>query len=184
MKPALPTLDDVLDFWFREIPESAWWEKNPAFDRRLQQRFGSLHAAARQGELWSWRRDIHGRLAEVIVLDQFSRNIFRDSGAAFACDTMALVLAQEAIATGAAQELSVKQRSFLYLPMMHSESSHIHEEALKLFAEPGMEFNLDFEKRHKAIIDRFGRYPHRNALLGRTSTAEELAFLQTPGSSF
>ncbi|MGH8492954.1 MAG: DUF924 family protein [Moraxellaceae bacterium] len=184
MKPTLPSQDDVLDFWFREIPESLWWEKNPAFDRRLQQRFAELHSAARQGELWSWRRDIHGRLAEVIVLDQFSRNLFRDQQQAFACDGMALALTQEAIATGEAQELPTKQRVFLYLPLMHSESALIHEQALKLFAEPGMEFNLDFERRHKAIIDRFGRYPHRNAVLGRESTAEEIVFLQTPGSSF
>lgn len=184
MKPLLPSQDDVLDFWFREIPESLWWEKSPAFDRSLAQRFGSLHAAARQGELWSWRRDIHGRLAEVIVLDQFSRNLFRDSAQAFACDGMALALAQEAIATGEAPELAPKQRAFLYLPLMHSESALIHEEALNLYAEPGLEFNLDFEKRHKAIIDRFGRYPHRNAILGRESMPEEIAFLQTPGSSF
>ncbi|HEX6592922.1 MAG TPA: DUF924 family protein [Moraxellaceae bacterium] len=184
MKTSLPTLDDVLDFWFREIPESAWWEKNPAFDRQLQQRFGALYAAARQGELYGWRRDIHGRLAEVIVLDQFARNFFRDSGQAFAGDSMALVLAQEAVATGEALELPPHQRAFLYMPYMHSESLAIHEQALLLFAEPGLEFNLDFEKRHKAIIDRFGRYPHRNAVLGRESTPEELAFLQTPGSSF
>lgn len=184
MKPALPSQDDVLDFWFREIPESLWWEKNPAFDRNLAQRFGALHAAASKGELWSWRRDIHGRLAEVIVLDQFSRNIFRDKAEAFACDSMALALAQEAINGGEAADLPVKQRAFLYLPLMHSESALIHEEALKRYAEPGLEFNLDFEKRHKAIIDRFGRYPHRNAVLGRLSTLEELAFLQTPGSSF
>ena len=180
--PAEPAV--VLDFWFREIPESAWWEKNPAFDLLLQQRFGELHTAARQGELWSWRRDIHGRLAEVIVLDQFSRNLFRDSAEAFSCDAMALALAQEAVSSGHAGDLPPRQRSFLYMPFMHSESAAMHREALRLFAEAGLEFNLDFENRHKAIIDRFGRYPHRNAVLGRESTAEELTFLQTPGSSF
>ncbi len=184
MNPSLPSLDDVLDFWFREIPESLWWEKNPAFDRRVQQRFGKLHEAARQGELWGWRRDIHGRLAEIIVLDQFSRNIFRDSAKAFACDSMALALAQEAVSSGGAGDLHPTQRAFLYMPFMHSESIAMHNEALRLFAESGLESNLGFEQRHKAIIDRFGRYPHRNAVLGRESTSEELAFLQTPGSSF
>lgn len=179
-----PTLDDVLDFWFREIPESAWWEKSSRFDTLLRVRFSALHRAAAKGELWHWRRDIHGRLAEIIVLDQFSRNLFRDQAEAFACDGMALVLAQEAIHSGLATELPLKHRAFLYLPFMHSESAAIHEEALRLYAEPGLEFNLDFERRHKAIIDRFGRYPHRNAALGRPSTAEELAFLETPGSSF
>lgn len=174
----------VLEFWFREVRESAWWEKNPAFDLLLQRRFGELHAAARQGELWSWRRNIHGRLAEVIVLDQFSRNLFRDSAAAFSCDAMALALAQEAVSSGNAGDLPPRQRSFLYMPFMHSESAAMHREALRLFSESGLEFNLDFEKRHKAIIDRFGRYPHRNAVLGRESTPEETEFLQTPGSSF
>lgn len=183
MSTVLPAPEAVLDFWFREIPESAWWEKNPAFDQQLQQRFGALHSAARQGELWSWRRDIHGRLAEVIVLDQFSRNLFRDSAAAFSCDTTALALAQEAVSSGDAGDLPPRQRSFLYMPFMHSESAVMHLEAVRLFSEAGLEFNLDFEKRHKAIIDRFGRYPHRNAVLGRESTPEEAEFLQTPGSS-
>lgn len=174
----------VLDFWFREIPESAWWEKNATFDATLRQRFGELYHAATRGELFVWRDSITGRLAEIIVLDQFSRNLFRDQAAAFAFDSMALVLSQEAVRSGRAGELPPKQRAFLYMPFMHSESAALHEVALQLFAEPGMAFNLDFEKRHKAIIDRFGRYPHRNAVLGRASTPEETAFLQTPGSSF
>lgn len=182
VRPVTP--DTVLDFWFREIPESAWWEKSSVFDSALRQRFGELYHAATRGELFHWRDSIQGRLAEIIVLDQFSRNLFRDSAAAFAFDSMALVLSQEAVRSGLARELPPRQRSFLYMPFMHSESVAIHEEALTLFAETGMESNLDFEKRHKAIIDRFGRYPHRNALLGRASTPEETAFLQTPGSSF
>lgn len=178
------TPDTVLDFWFREIPESAWWEKDTAFDAALQQRFGDLYRAATRGELFAWRDSIRGRLAEIIVLDQFSRNLFRDQAAAFAFDSMALALSQEAVRTGHATGLPPKQRAFLYMPFMHSESPAIHDVALQLFAEDGMAFNLDFEKRHKAIIDRFGRYPHRNAVLGRASTPEETAFLQTPGSSF
>jgi uncharacterized protein (DUF924 family) len=174
----------VLNFWFGEIPESAWWKKDAAFDAALGQRFGRCHAAATRGELFAWRDTIRGRLAEILVLDQFSRNLHRDSADAFAWDAMALALSQEAVRSGEASALPPRERAFLYLPYMHSESSLIHAEALRLFAEPGLEGNLDFERRHKTIIDRFGRYPHRNALLGRTSTPEEMAFLDEPGSSF
>ncbi len=125
-----------------------------------------------------------GRLSEIILLDQFSRNIYRDKPAAFAQDALALALAQEAIAAGIASELTVDQRSFLYMPFMHSESELIHQQAVKLFSEPGLEASLEFEIRHKKIIDRFGRYPHRNEILGRTSTVEEQQFLAQPGSSF
>lgn len=181
---SLPTQDDVLDFWFRETPEALWWEKNPAFDRRLTLRFSALHQAASRGELWAWRRDIHGRLAEILVLDQFSRQIYRDQAAAFACDAMALALAQEAVSSGEAVELQPRLRAFLYLPFMHSESLIVHELAAPLFAEAGLENTQAFEQRHLAILQRFGRYPHRNIILGRDSTAEEITFLQTPGSSF
>lgn len=118
------------------------------------------------------------------MLDQFSRNVYRDTARAFAQDALALALAQELVARGQDRSLPTAQRVFAYMPYMHSESAVIHEQALVLFAQPGMENNLDFERRHKAIIDRFGRFPHRNAVLGRTSTAEELAFLSEPGSSF
>jgi len=118
------------------------------------------------------------------VLDQFSRNIYRDTLYAYAFDSLALVLAQEAIRTAVNFELTPQQKAFLYMPFMHSESPQIHRRAVELFKEPGLEKNLAFELRHKAIIDRFGRYPHRNAILGRASNAEELAFLDLPGSSF
>ncbi|MDP2227188.1 MAG: DUF924 family protein [Moraxellaceae bacterium] len=174
----------VLDFWFREIPESAWWEKNPDFDADLARRFGDWHVAAAAGELWSWRDTAVGRLAEILLLDQIPRNIFRDTPRAFATDSLALVLAQEAVRAGADRELPVAQRAFFYLPYMHSESLAVHAEALRLYAAPGLESNLDFERRHLAIIERFGRYPHRNAILGRASTADEMRFLTEPGSSF
>ena len=118
------------------------------------------------------------------MLDQFSRNLFRDDPCAFASDGMALVLAQEAIRAGADRELVAVQRAFLYMPFMHSESAAIHVEAERLFAQPGLENNHAFELKHKAIIDRYGRYPHRNVVLGRASTPDELAFLNQPGSSF
>jgi uncharacterized protein (DUF924 family) len=125
-----------------------------------------------------------GRLAEIIVLDQFSRNVWRDTPRAFAQDALALALAQELVASGQDRSLPVAQRSFAYMPYMHSESALIHEQAVALFSQPGMADTLRFELQHKAIVDRFGRYPHRNAILGRSSTAKELAFLSGPGSSF
>ena len=174
----------VLAFWFEQLEPAMWWEKNPQLDEDIRQRFGELHRQAACGELWQWRSSAEGRLAEVIVLDQFSRNLYRDQPQAFAQDGMALALAQEAISLELDQQLPVIQRSFLYMPFMHSESLMIHDRALSLFAVPGMENTLDFERRHRDIIQRFGRYPHRNAILGRTSTGEEVAFLRQPGSSF
>ena len=178
------TYREVLDFWFEEIEPAAWWKKDEAFDALLRERFLGLHTKAAAGELFGWREHAEGRLAEIIVLDQFSRNMFRDSSRAFACDPMALALSQEAISRGADRALTALQRSFLYLPFMHSESLKIHEIAVELYQHNGIENNLDFELRHKAIIERFGRYPHRNAVLGRQSTPEELEFLNQPGSSF
>ncbi|AGP43733.1 DUF924 family protein [Serratia plymuthica] len=174
----------VIDFWFEEIDPVMWFKKDEDFDSRLQVRFGELWHAAAAGELAHWRETIEGRLAEVIVLDQFSRNLFRGTPRAFSSDCMALVLAQEAIRSGQCEQLSREQRGFLYLPFMHSESAVIHQQALALYTELNNGDQLEFELRHKAIIDRFGRYPHRNAILGRISTPEEEAFLLLPGSGF
>ncbi|HCZ13613.1 MAG TPA: DUF924 domain-containing protein [Candidatus Accumulibacter sp.] len=174
----------VLGFWFDEATPAQWWSKSDPFDRLIEARFGALHAAALRCELYHWRSNADGRLAEVIVLDQFSRNIFRDRPQAFAADSMALLLAQEAVAAGADRALDPTRRAFLYMPYMHSESPLIHSVASKLFAAPGMTGNLEFERRHQAIIERYGRYPHRNAILGRASTPAELEFLKTPGSAF
>ena len=180
--PATP--DEVLQYWFVELTDADWWRKDPGLDRRIAGRFGATLAAAARCELVGWRKTARGRLAEVIVLDQFSRNVHRDNAASFANDALALALAQEAVRGGFDQQLAVTERAFFYLPYMHSESARIHQDALRLFDQPGLESNLDFERRHHAIIARFGRYPHRNAILGRASTVEELAFLQQPGSSF
>lgn len=174
----------VLDFWFQEIEPVQWWKKDPAFDRLIEQRFGEVLRQASRSELHEWRATARGRLAEVIVLDQFSRNVFRDTPAAFAQDTLALALTQEAIRSGALNELSESERTFLLMPYMHSESAVIHAEAEKLFEKFTPATNYQFELKHKVIIDRFGRYPHRNAILQRQSTQEELEFLQQPGSSF
>lgn len=176
--------DDILTFWFDELTPQQHFIKSAALDATIGERFGQTHSAAARGELHAWRDDADGRLAEIIVLDQFSRNLFRDDARAFGCDAMALVLAQEAVRHGADQRLPSARRAFLYMPYMHSESPRIHALAVQLFAQPGLENSLKFEHAHKAIIDRFGRYPHRNATLGRASSAEEQAFLAEPGSSF
>jgi len=175
---------EVIEFWFTEIDPSSWFKKDEDFDQKLRERFSVVHRSAAQGELYAWRENPEGRLAEIIVLDQFSRNMFRDTHQAFANDAMALVLSQVAIDAGDDQRIASSHRAFLYMPFMHSESAVIHEQAVKLFSQPGLERNLEFELKHKAIIDRFGRYPHRNAALGRDSTSEELVFLQQPNSSF
>lgn len=176
--------ETVLKFWFEEARPEQWWKKDEAFDRVIVERFSELHARAARCELYEWRKDARGRLAEVIVLDQFSRNMFRGSPLSFAYDSLALAFAQEAVAAGADSELNPVERSFLYMPYMHSEFIKIHEVAVELFCNNGLQGNLDFELKHKAIIERFGRYPHRNAILGRVSAAEEIEFLKQPGSSF
>lgn len=175
---------DVLHFWFEAVQPQQWWRSDPDFDHLITQRFGALHARASQGGLAHWRVSAQGSLAEIIVLDQFSRNIHRGTPNAFASDALALALADAAIGRGVAPQLPPVQRAFLYLPFMHSEDREVHPRAMVLFSEPGLEPNLAAEIRHKAIIDRFGRYPHRNAILGRVSTPEEVDFLKLPGSSF
>ncbi|BEI25824.1 DUF924 domain-containing protein [Vibrio fluvialis] len=174
----------VLTFWFNELTPEMWWKKDVSLDDQIRDRFTPLHEQAVKGELFHWRQCPQGALAEVIVLDQFSRNIFRDTLKAFAQDPQALTLAQFAIEKGFHKQLTKSEQVFLYLPFMHSESRLIHAAAMDLYSELGEQVNLDFEMQHKAIIERFGRYPHRNAILGRQSTAEELEFLKLPNSAF
>jgi uncharacterized protein (DUF924 family) len=176
--------EEVLSFWFREIDPKLWWSSDPGFDELIGRRFLGLLQAAAAGELQEWRATARGRLAEIIVLDQFSRNVYRNSPRAFAQDPMALALAQEAVAAGALTSLEPMERSFLLLPYMHSESRKIHVVAEALYREFAPAGNYEFELKHKAIVDRFGRYPHRNQVLGRASTPEEVEFLQQPGSRF
>lgn len=175
---------EVLTFWFDEIEPKMWWAVDAEFDAQLRDRFLPLLMSAAQGELHEWRKEPRGRLAEIIVLDQFSRNIYRNTPAAFAQDPMALVLSEEAVRAGVRTHLAPKECAFLLIPYMHSESRKIHGVAEALYREFAPADNLDFELRHKAIIDRFGRYPHRNHILGRISTAEEIEFLKQPGSRF
>lgn len=175
---------EILDFWFEEIEPQQWWTADPEFDRQIEDRFHRILRQAMRGELSSWRKEAKGRLAEIIVLDQFSRNIYRHTPAAFAQDPMALVLAKEAVAAEVHEVLSPVERGFLFLPYMHSESRLVHAEAEILYREYASPYSYEFELKHKAIIDRFGRYPHRNQILGRTSSAEEIEFLKQPGSGF
>jgi len=175
---------EVLKFWFEEIDSSQWWTKDRDFDQLIVDRFSDTHAKAARCEFYEWRGSAQGRLAEVIVLDQFSRNMFRNTARAFAYDPLALALSQEAISQEADIELDSSRRPFIYMPFMHSESLEIHEVAIDLFRRNGNENNLNFEVQHMDIIQRFGRYPHRNKILGRESTDDEIEFLKGPGSKF
>ena len=177
-------MQQVLSFWFSELKPEQWFNGGAELDAQIKQRFGKLLEQAAAGELCGWRKSNQGRLAEIIVLDQFSRNVYRDTAQAFAQDAMALVLSQEAVNTGALNELEEHERDFLLMPYMHSESALIHQLALPLFEKYASAGSLKFEILHKEIIDRFGRYPHRNAVLERESSSEELEFLQQPGSGF
>ena len=157
----------VIDFWFSELEPRQWWEKDGHLDNLIRERFLLLHEQAIRCELFPWRENAFGRLAEIIVLDQFSRNMFRDSPDAFSADGLALVLAQEAVSSGADMNLNQGQRNFLYMPYMHSESLVVHDVAIELFRKNGSASALDYELKHKKIIEMFGRYPHRNDILGR-----------------
>jgi uncharacterized protein (DUF924 family) len=175
--------DSVLKFWFDELSPKQWWAVDVDLDAAITERFTPLLEQTIAGELCEWRKTALGRLAEIIVLDQFSRNIYRNTPGAFAQDPLALALSQEAVSQGCLADLNETERAFMLMPYMHSESALIHQQAEPLFAKHAPA-NLDFEIRHKAIIDRFGRYPHRNKILDRESTPEEIEFLKQPGSSF
>ena len=175
---------DILHFWFEELTDKQHFIKDPVLDATMRMRFGLTLEAAARCELFAWRTTPQGQLAEILVLDQFSRNILRHTPRAFAHDALALALAQALVASGQDQGLAPHQRAFAYMPYMLSESLLIHEQAVALFSQAGLEDNLNFALRHKAIIERFGRYPHRNQTLGRPSSALEITFLSEPGSSF
>ncbi len=175
---------EILNFWFEETKPNQWWKKDKSFDQIITERISDIHALAARCELFDWREKAHGRLAEILILDQFSRNMFRDTARAFAYDNLALALAQEAVAAGADLLLTPIERSFLYMPYMHSESLKVHAIATELFDENELPNNIDFELKHRKVIEQFGRYPHRNAALGRESTPEEVEFLKQPASRF
>ncbi len=174
----------ILDFWFNEIEPKQWWVKDEIFDQVIHNRFSDIHQQANAGELYHWRDTPQGRLAEIIVLDQFSRNMFRGTPKAFASDALALVLSQVAWQANSYESLTPVQCSFLFMPYMHSESLKIHEVAMDIFKKHCSPDNYKFEIKHADIIKQFDRYPHRNAILGRVSSAKETEFLKQPGSSF
>jgi uncharacterized protein (DUF924 family) len=178
------TPENILHFWFEEIDSSLWFAKDENFDHQVRARFSDVYDKIRNDKTSAWRETAEGSLAEIIVLDQFSRNMFRDKPQSFAADLQALQLSMEAVRKGMDQKIPILRRAFIYMPYMHSEDLEVHEEAVKLFSQLGLESNLKFELKHKKIIERFGRFPHRNEILNRKSTVEEVEFLKGPNSSF
>jgi uncharacterized protein (DUF924 family) len=177
---------DVLTFWFADGPaekRAIWFQKNSAFDAEIEQKFRKIHTATVAGDLSAMAETPLGCLALIIILDQFPRNLFRDDGRSFATDGEALGLARTAIEKGFGQALSAVQRQFLYMPYQHSENLKDQRQSVTLFKSLGEE-SYSFAMRHLEIIERFGRFPHRNTLLGRNSTDEEIQFLTEPDSSF
>jgi uncharacterized protein (DUF924 family) len=182
----------VLDFWFGDAPlaqRAEWFRKDPAFDAQIRARFGTLIEAALAGAHADWDAAPAGALARIVVLDQFTRNAFRDTARAFAGDAMALAAARALVARGDDRRLAPLQRVFAYLPFEHAEDRTLQAESLRLFAAltrdaPALAGFEDYARRHAAVIERFGRFPHRNAALGRLSTDGEQRYLQEPGAGF
>lgn len=182
MTPVQP--DEVVRYWFETLSPDDWYRAPPEVDAEIARRFGQLYESLRDAVPGDWLRTPQGRLAAILVLDQFPRNIHRGTPQAFATDDKALAFSKDAIAAGADMELPPEQRAFLYMPFQHAEDLAEQRRSLELFEALGNPNNLDFAVRHYDIIARFGRFPHRNDVLGRESTPEELAFLKEPGSSF
>jgi len=193
--PQSPPLDpraaDILLFWFGDAPHhtrDVWFRKDDAFDRGIRERFAATLAAGLAGAFGDWCTTARGALARVVLLDQLTRNAFRGTAEQFAGDPGALATAIDAVERGFDRALDGHERSFLYMPFEHSERLDMQDRAVALFtalaAETGVDAPLPWAEKHRDIIRRFGRFPHRNALLGRTSTPEELHFLEQPGSRF
>lgn len=174
---------DVLSFWFEEHGRTEWFGGAAAFDQRVTDRFQCTHARAVMNELVDWRRTPEGRLAEIIVLDQFSRQLYRRQARAFAADSQALALAQELVLRGDDVKLEGERRLFAYMPYMHSESRAVQEESVRLFSSFDEE-SQRFASEHRDLIVRFGRYPYRNDVLGRENTSEESSYLASVHNSF
>ena len=178
------SFEDVLKFWFVDHGRDDWFGGKHEFDAELAAAFADTHTAVARGEAWEWRKSPAGRLAEIIVLDQFSRQLHRKSPLAFANDAMALTLAQEAVAGGHDQAIPLDCRTFVYMPYMHSESLIVHQEAERLFRAIGNAETLDYEMKHIDVLKRFGRFPRRNEALGRQSTPEELDYIASGQGMF
>lgn len=178
-------ISDIVSFWFEEISPEAWFKKDTAFDEQLKQRFGTLIEQAIAGQLDKWADSSDGRLALILLLDQMTRNIFRDTPKAFAGDEIACALSLRSASEGLIEaEADVNKRTFLLMPMMHSEDIQIQKQSLPLFKSFTNEMTYDYAVKHHDIVARFSRFPHRNSILGRPSTDEEIEFLKQPGSSF
>jgi uncharacterized protein (DUF924 family) len=181
----MKTADDVLNFWFLEHSEPDWFGGKPEFDAQIAAQFAETHAAATRGETWRWRTTPRGRLAEIIVLDQFSRQLFRGQSQAFASDGVALTLAQEAVAGGHHNFLpAMPERMFMLLPYQHSESAMVQAESIRLYTAMGVPEMMKYAEGHAQCIARFGRFPKRNAALGRTSTPAEIEYIATKDGAF
>jgi uncharacterized protein (DUF924 family) len=178
------TVDEIVKFWFEELSPEAWYKADEKRDGEIRQRFVQAYDELKSGVPARWLETPKGYLAAILALDQFPRNMFRGDPKAFAADVEALGLAKRAIAEGVDMRLPPDMRAFIYLPFQHAEDKADQASSVELFTALGNPNNLDFALRHKAIIDRFGRFPHRNAILGRESTEEESSFLKEPGSSF
>ena len=175
-------IKDVVDFWFQEQTPEKWFAKDDAVDAEIRKRFGALHASLTEKVPATVTATPLGALATVIVLDQFSRNLHRNSPRAFSTAATALTIAQEAIAAGFDRELDANGRMFLYMPFQHGEDRAVQARSMELFTQLGLPVALDYARQHRDIIERFGRFPHRNRVLGRESTPEESEFLKThPG---
>ena len=181
---AEPTPASVLNFWFEPEAKARWFKSDPAFDTKIKERFGDLIDSAIRGTYDDWRKTGDGALALCLVLDQFPRNVWRGTARAFAGDGRAREVARDAIERRLDRDVAPERRLFFYLPFEHSENLADQDRAVALIEALGDEEQADYARRHRDIIARFGRFPHRNAMLSRTSTAEELAFLKEPGSSF
>lgn len=175
------TADEVIQFWFVDHGQDDWFGGKAEFDALMAAEFGETHAAVARGEAWSWRKSAEGRLAEIVMLDQFSRQLFRKRAEAFAQDRMAVVLAQEAVAAGADKAVNPAWTMFFYMPFMHAESLVVQNEGVRLFEALGSAELLDYMVKHRDCVARFGRFPFRNAALVRQSTAEELAYMAEAG---
>ncbi|WP_420405530.1 DUF924 family protein [Nisaea sp.] len=184
MGRAMQDIERILSFWFEETSEKQWFEKDPEFDQTIRERFGDLVESAMDGELEHWCASADGTLAYILLLDQFTRNIHRGSAKAFAADAKARDATKRALAAGYDAMLDENRKVFLYLPLEHSENLEDQDQSVALFEALGDAQKTDYAQRHRDIIQRFGRFPHRNEALGRESTDAELAFLKEPGSSF
>ena len=176
--------EEILNFWFKDCKPEQWFKKNEDFDQMIENRFSSAIENAIAGNLGNWEESETGCLALIILLDQFTRNVFRDTPRAFAGDKRALVLSQLCCDKDYLTNPDVQRRQFMLMPMMHSENLAVQDAALPLFKKYASEKDYEYAEKHRDIIARFGRFPHRNVILGRKSTNEELEFLKQPGSSF